>query len=143
MRTVAHELFDAGGNLGVRLSGATLAELFASAAEAFGETVTTLEDIEPRQADELDVDAPDLDELLVDYLSELLYRFDARGWLTRHVDLDVHEKDGGWSLEGTLRGERRDAARHPVRAVIIGVTYRGLHVHREGGRWMAEVVFET
>lgn len=127
----------------MRLSGATLGELFASATEAFGETLTILGHIEPRQSEELDVDAPDLDELLVDYLSELLYRFDARGWLTRHVDLDVHEKDGGWTLEGTLRGERRDAARHPLRTPIGGISYHSLHVHRDDERWTAEVLFET
>lgn len=139
---MAHELFEDEGRAGTRLSGATLAELFASATEAFGETITRLDAVEPRQAEDIDVDAPDLDELLVDYLSELLYRLDARGWLTRSVEVDVSEKDGGWVLEGTLRGERRDSARHPSRRTITGITYYGLHVRQDEGRWRAEVVFE-
>lgn len=139
---MAHELFDEDGNVGAHLSGATLAELFTSATAAFAEAMVRLDRVEPRQADEIDIDAPDLDELLVDYLSELLYRFDARGWLTCRVDLEVSEKDGGWTLEGALRGERIDAARHGLRRAIAGVTYRGLHVRQDGARWVADVLFE-
>lgn len=139
---VGHERFEAGQWYGVRLSGATLRELFTSAAEAFSDALTPLAGIEPRQAEELDLDAPDLDELLVDFLCELLYRYDARGWLTRAIDLELHEKDGGWTLEGTLRGERRDAGRHPLGPPIAGVSYRGLHVREQGGQWVAEVLLE-
>ena len=56
----------------------------------------------------MELDAPELDLLLVDFLSELLYRFDTRGWISRYAELDVTEKDGGWGLQGTLRGERLD-----------------------------------
>ena len=55
--------------------------------------------------------APELDLLLVDFLSELLYRFDTRGWLTREAQVEVRERDGGWALQGTLVGERLDDRR--------------------------------
>lgn len=139
---MAHELFRDQGRVGAHLSGATLAELFTSATEVFSGTITPLEVVEPRQAEEIDVDAPDLDELLVDYLSELLYRFDARGWITCRADLDLGEKDGGWTLEGMLRGERLDPSRHSLRRQIVGVTYRGLHVHHDGDRWLADIFFD-
>lgn len=124
------------------LSGATLDTLFASAADAFTDSVTDLAKVEPRRPEEVDVDAPELDLLLVDFLSELLYRFDTRGWLTSKADVDVRHKDGGWTLEGTLRGERLDPARHPTKILIKAVTYHGLRITQEGELWTANVVFD-
>jgi SHS2 domain-containing protein len=45
-------------------------------------------------------------------------------------------------LQGTLRGERLDAARHEVKLLIKGVTYHGLHVRHVAGEWTAKVVFD-
>jgi SHS2 domain-containing protein len=60
--------------------------------------------VEPKRPEEVDLDAPELDLVLVDFLTELLYRYDTRGWLTRHAELELHEKDGGWTLQGTWGG---------------------------------------
>jgi SHS2 domain-containing protein len=138
-----YEFFDHSGNIGVALRHETLHGLFADASAAFTDSLTALEDIEPRRPEEVDVDAPELDLLLVDFLTELLYRFDTRGWLTRDAELELHEKDGGWSLQGTLRGERFEAPRHRVKAAIKAVTYEGLEVGRADGVWTARVIFDV
>ena len=138
-----YECFDQTGDIGVALQSETLRGLFADASAAFSDSITALGRIEPKRPEEVDVDAPELDLLLVDFLSELLYRFDTRGWLTRDAELDLHEKDGGWSLQGTLRGERLDPGRHPIKHTIKAVTYQRLHVEQRGGVWTARVVFVT
>jgi len=140
---MAYQFFDHTGDVGVALAGRTLDELFASAAQAFSDTMTPLEGVEPRRPEELDVAAPELDLLLVDFLSELLYRFDTRGWLTRDAQVEVRESDGGWALRGTLIGERHDSARHPVKVLIKAVTYHGLEIKQdERGLWSANLVFD-
>jgi SHS2 domain-containing protein len=139
---VPYEFFDHTGDIGVALSAANLPRLFADACAAFNDSITALERIEPKRPEEVDVEAPELDLLLVDFLSELLYRFDTRAWLTRHVEVELHEKDGGWSLQGTLRGERLNPARHDVKVLIKAVTYHGLHVRQDDGVWTARVVFD-
>jgi SHS2 domain-containing protein len=139
---MAYQFFDHTGDVGVALTGRTLDELFASAALAFADTMTPLSGIDPRRPEELDVAAPELDLLLVDFLSELLYRFDTRAWLTREAQVEVRECDGGWQLLGTLIGERLDPARHPMKILIKAVTYHGLHVTNVDGTWRANVVFD-
>ena len=136
-----YEFVDHAGNIGVRLRSHTLPGLFADASSAFTDSITALGGIEPKRPEEVDVDAPELDLLLVDFLSELLYRFDTRAWLTRNAEVELHEKDGGWSLLGTLRGERVDPSRHAMRGSIKAVTYQALHVHQTNGVWTAQVVF--
>jgi SHS2 domain-containing protein len=139
---MAYAFFDHTGDVGVTLTGRSLDELFASAALAFTETLTALDRVEPRRAEELEVSAPELDLLLVDFLSELLYRFDTRAWLTADAQIQVRERDGGWELQGTLIGERHDSSRHPLKILIKAVTYHGLHVRRDDGTWSANVVLD-
>ena len=137
-----YRFFDHTGDIGVTLTGPTRDALFAAAALAFTDSITPLDRVEPRRPEEVAVDAPELDLLLVDFLSELLYRFDTRGWLTRGADMAVRERDGGWTLEGTLSGEKLDPDRHPVKILIKAVTYHGLQIVERGGEWSANVVFD-
>ena len=130
------------GDIAVTLNASTLPQLFGDAACAFTDVITALDTVEPKRPEEIDVDAPELDLLMVDFLSELLYRFDTRGWLTRFAEVELREKDGGWSLQGTLRGERLEPARHGVKVLVKAVTYHGLHVRRSHGLWTADVVFD-
>jgi SHS2 domain-containing protein len=139
---MAYQFFDHTGDIGVSLTGRTIDELFGSAATAFTDSITPIGGVEPRRPEELDVAAPELDLLLVDFLSELLYRFDTRGWLTRDAQVEVRELDGGWELQGTLLGEKHDPARHPTRVLIKAVTYHQLHIHKDDGQWAAKVVFD-
>jgi SHS2 domain-containing protein len=139
---MGYQFFDHTGDIGVSLTGRTLDALFASAALAFTDSITSVSGIEPRRPEEVSVDAPELDLVLVDFLSELLYRFDTRGWLTRSADVVVRERDGGWTLEGTLSGEKLDPERHPIKVLIKAVTYHGLEVIERDGEWRANVVFD-
>jgi SHS2 domain-containing protein len=139
---VAYQFLDHTGDIAVALRTRSLTELFSDAAAAFTQTVTELDKVEPKRPVEVDVDAPELDLLLVDFLSELLYRFDTRGWLTRYAETAITEKDGGWALAGTLLGETLDPRRHDVKVLIKAVTYHGLHIEQQHGLWTATVVFD-
>jgi len=139
---MAYHFFDHTGDIGVTLTGRTEAALFVSAALAFTDSITVLSRVEPRRPEEVAMDAPELDLLLVDFLSELLYRFDTRGWLTRDADVEIRERDGGWALEATLSGEKLDPERHPIKILIKAVTYHGLQVIERDGEWQANVVFD-
>jgi SHS2 domain-containing protein len=138
-----YHFFDQAGDVGVTLTGPTPDLLFRAAAEAFSDTITAIDTVEPKRPQEVALAAPELDRLLVDFLSELLYRFDTRAWLTREAELVVRPADGGWGLEGTLRGERFNESRHCVKAVIKAVTYRSLEVHQHDDLWRATVVFDV
>lgn len=139
---MAYQFFDHTGDVGAALTGRTLDELFVSAALAFTDTVTQLDRVEPKRPEEVDVAAPELDLLLVDFLSELLYRFDTRAWLTGDAEVEVRELDGGWALQGTLLGERQADTRHPIRILIKAVTYHGLEIKQRDDIWEARIVFD-
>lgn len=135
---MAYRIVSQTSGLRVELSAATLHRLMEAAAEAFTAAVTPLDTVEPRLAEELDVDAPDLESLLVGFLIELLYRFDTRGWLTRIAEIEVHETEEGWTLEGTLRGQRGQ----PVRGAINAIVYEDLDITAHGDLWTATLTFK-
>ena len=141
-RAMTYTFFDHTGDIGVSLAAPTVDDLFASAAVAFTDTVTNVRAVEPKRPEEVALAAPELDLLLVDFLSELLYRFDTRHWLTRQAQVDVRQGDAGYALHGTLVGERLDEQRHPVKLAIKAVTYHGLRVVYKGDIWTASIVFD-
>jgi SHS2 domain-containing protein len=139
---VAFDFFDHTGDIGVTLSGPTLAEIFSSAVAAFAEAVTDTLSVKEEMEVPLRLEAEALDLLLGDWLREALHLFDGRQVLVKSGQADVKAVGGVWRLEGTLRGERFDASCHRIKVLIKAVTYHGLEVVETNEGWRATVVFD-
>ncbi len=134
-----YETFEHTADLGLRARAATLDELFADMARAL--TATLVEDvaaIQPQETVRLRIDGDDLVYLLFDWLNEVLYRFDAEGWLA--ADFAVRVADDG--LDAELRGEPVDPSRHRLDHEVKAITYHGLTVARTPDGWLAEVIVD-
>jgi SHS2 domain-containing protein len=135
--------FDHTGDVGVKLSAPTLHALFREAAAAFTETITDIAAVRASSSDDVSLGAPTLDDLLVEWLNELLYRFEVRNLLPADATVSVTETDNGCSLTGRILSESFDPLRHPVKVLIKGVTYHLMNVRRsESGGWETSVVFD-
>lgn len=134
--------FDHTGDVGVSLAAATLEDLFREAALALTETLTELDSVQPDEDELVGLEAASLNDLVVIWLDELLYRFEVRSLLVHDVDVKVAEADGGWRLDGALHGERFDESRHAIKVLIKGVTYHQLNVRHEGQTWCTDVIFD-
>jgi SHS2 domain-containing protein len=148
---MSFSFFDHTGDIGVRLTGRTLDDLFLSAARAFSDSVTDPDRIRPRHSVSLALEASALDLLLVDWLSEILYRFEVEQFLV--ATAIVHVEGGSldravpgatevWRLRGTLNGEAFDRERHGIKVLIKAITYHALEVREDGDGWHATVVFD-
>jgi len=85
---------------------------------------------------EVEVSADDVETLLVDWLSELLYRVDASGeCLDRFEVLEA----GPRHLRVLARGYARARARRPIKAV----TYSGLQITESPDGFGATVTFDV
>jgi SHS2 domain-containing protein len=146
-------IFGHSGDIGVRLAGRTLDDLFREAAAAFTEAITDPARIEPRRSVSLALESPAPDLLLVDWLSEILYRFEVEQFLVGAVHVHVDGPDLGrrrsnappataWRLQATLSGEPFDRERHAIKVLIKAVTYHALEVREEADGWHATVVFD-
>ena len=142
-------------DLAVRLRARALTGVFAAAAAAFTEAVTdggTVRAVEERR---VRLSAAELELLLVDWLNELLFLFETEEFLAREADVEItsavadigHARDAGGPGDGYLmsarvRGERRDADRHPLKVLIKGITYHGLHIVRTADGYETTVIFD-
>jgi len=136
------EFFDHTGDIAVRLTAPTRDGLFAAACEAFCQAVTEPERVATAEPRTVRVRADDIETLLVDWLSELVYWFDADRWLARTAQVTVATEGEELSLHGTAFGESFDPARHQIKILIKAATYHGLSVKQTSDGWTAAVVFD-
>jgi len=136
-----YEVFDHTADLGLRIEADDLPSLFAEAGRALlAATVVDVDSVRPAESVEVQLEADRLDDLLRDWLAELLYRFQAEKML--FVDFDVVLN--GARLKAAARGEPIDPDRHEIEGELKAVTYHGLKVERrDDGTWQAEVIVDT
>ncbi len=85
-----YELFEHTADVGLRARAASLENLFAEAARAlFSVIVANLEAVQPRETIHLAIAAAPPDEMLRDWLAELLYTFEARRLVLAQFDVAI------------------------------------------------------
>lgn len=134
-----YETIDHPADIGVRSFGENLRELFATAAYAMFDILADLSKVAERVCVELEVRAGDLEELLHEWLSELLYRYEVEEFLFKRFD--IREIDQG-RIAAACWGELRDPDKHNISTEIKSVTYHQLKVEKRAEGWVAEVIFD-
>lgn len=127
-------------DVGVRGSGASLAEAFAATALALTAIVCDPARIACRKRVEIDCEAPDAEYLLVEWLNAVIYEMATRHMLFGRFEVEIHEH----RLHGLAYGEAIDVQRHEPAVEIKGATYTALEVrHDEHGVWHAQCVLDV
>jgi SHS2 domain-containing protein len=131
------EFLDHPGDLKLRAWGRNLEELFANAATGmmtflFGSGIANAQ---PYRTETIEIEARDREALLVDWLSELLYR--ATSEYHAYMGFRIHEL-----TEIKLRATVTAVAAAAVED-IKAVTHHELSVREREGRWEATIVFDT
>ena len=133
------EILEHPADIGFRARAATLEELFAASAMAMLSIAGDPETVEPAGEYAIQVESGDLESLLVDWLSEVLYFFDGRRIAFREFRLRYEAPARLWAVG---RGEPRDPARHTARVIVKAVTYHQLKIAQDSAGWMAEVYLD-
>lgn len=139
---MAFTFFDHTGDIGVDVVASTLDALFADAAAAFLHSISDPAGVRADTRLQFDLASSDLDLLLMDWLSELLFRFETDGFLAARVEAQVTRDETSWRLHAEAAGERGAASRLPIKVLIKAVTYHALEVRRTPAGWSARVVFD-
>lgn len=126
-------------DLGVKVCGASIEELFINAAEALFDVLILSKSVEEKEERVLKVEAGALDELMVSWLSELLYLHETERLVFGRFQIERIEED---QLKAVAKGEVLDPARHEIKTVIKAVTYHRLYVEEIEEGWEAQVIFD-
>jgi SHS2 domain-containing protein len=139
----AHE-----ADVGVRGSGATLAEAFAGAAMAMTAAICDPQKVMQSgipgdgagETVNIECAAPDDELLLLDWLNALVYEMATRHMLFSRFDVRITDH----RLQATAWGEAVDVVRHEPAAEVKGATFCELAVRQEAdGRWLAQCVVDV
>ena len=137
--TKSYTTFDHTADLGIEVYGKEQRELFINAGRALFDLITDLDKVEVKTSLSFTIEAIDREDLLVSWLSELLYFHQSEGYLlTDFVLHDLREQ----SLSATVQGEIYESHRHELTREIKAVTYHQLTVTQEKKRWLARIVFD-
>ena len=135
-----YELIDHTADVGIKAYGKTLAEAFENAAKAMFDIITDKSEIENIGQYDIKLEAENLEELLVDWLSELLYLHSAQNLVFgffKIVDFD----DKKPRLHAHVFGEKLNISKHKIGTEIKAVTYHMLEV-RNKKPYYVQVLFD-
>ncbi len=135
------ELFDHTADVGLIARASDLDDLFATAAcGMFDYVVVNREDVREAELETVEVSAQSLDELLAEWLNELIFRAETRHRLYRSFEVTVDE--AALCLTATIKGEAIDRERHELDHEVKAVTRHGLLLVHEPGGWRAEFILD-
>src|SRR6185369_10049956 len=99
---MGYTFIDHTADVAADLTGGTLPELFRSAAQALTDTITSLDRVRPAVTQPVTLEAATVEDLLVDCLNELVYRFEVQNVLFCDMSVKVEERESRWVLDGTV-----------------------------------------
>lgn len=139
-------------DVGFEAFGATREDVFRNAGRALMNVMVDLDSVAARQRIAMTAEAREPASLLVAWLSEIVYLYDAEGWLFRNFELTRLADGGapvgggrssGYSLAAVGIGERFEPGRHQIKLLVKAVTYHQLALEEiSPGRWRAQVFLD-
>ena len=135
-----YEFFNHTADVGIRVFGKSLAELFENAGFALFDIITDIAKVREREMRCITISRESIDELLVEWLNSLLYLNATELLLcSKFLIQEIAQQ----SLTGEALGEIFQDHRHVIKTEVKAVTYHGLNVHQDNGLWKATVVLDV
>ena len=143
-----YEIIEHTADMGIRVTGSDVNEIFTNAAEAMFEvmvdskpglipSITVPVQIKTSQIDSSGVKP--MEHLLVKWLQELLFIFETRHLVLSRFYIDEISDN---NLEGAAKGLKFDTNRHKQKCQIKAVTYHQLSLEKKDDGWHAQVIFD-
>jgi len=118
--------------------GADISQVFANAAKALSSLITELDDVEEILYRDIKLTAPDQESLLVEWLNELIYLFDAECIIFKRFDITELNNT---RLKARSYGEKVDSSKHRLKIGVKAATYHMLKIDKDNG-CKAQVLFD-
>jgi SHS2 domain-containing protein len=123
--------------------GKTLEEVFENAALAMFNVIIDTEKVSGETVREVFLKSPNLESLLVDWLSELLYLFEVDEIVFRKFQVkEIKEEGSEYSINARVSGEEFYSKNFPFETEIKAVTYNQLEIEETTDGWRAQVVVD-
>jgi SHS2 domain-containing protein len=127
-------------DLTLRVVGKTQPDLLVNSGIALFDLMSDLDKVEARERLPLEVEGIDQDDLIVNWMRELLYLFQVSGYLLKEFQIQ-EIKDN--HVRAEVCGEKFNPDAHEIRQELLSVLYEQCRMEKTGSQWTARVTFET
>ena len=132
------EIVNHTADVGIIAYGADMKQAFANAAKALFSLIADLDDVEEVVHRDIELTAPDQESLLVEWLNELIYLFDAENIIFKRFDIawlsNTH-------LNARSYGHEVDSSKHKLKTGVKAATYHMLKIDNTNGS-RVQVLFD-
>ena len=134
-----YEIIDHTADVGLRAYGKDLKTLFTNAAGGMFSILADLKNVHPQRSLKIKVEAPNIEELFLSWLSELLYQYESKKIIFKEFSVDKLDEK---KICARAQGEKLDFKRHTLKTEIKAVTYHQLNVEMVKDYWQGVVIFD-
>jgi len=135
---MSYRVIDVAGDIGLRAEGKTIEECFVNAGLGLYSLITDISLIELEEKKEISLSEETLEELLVSFLNELIFHFDAYGFIGKSIKVKIKEN----SLKAEVYGEFFNPEKHERRLLVKAATYHNIVLKKDNNLWIAEIIFD-
>ncbi|MFB6291463.1 MAG: archease [Candidatus Bipolaricaulia bacterium] len=141
---MSYKYLDHGADIGLEATGDSLEGLFSEAGKALFSLMVDLEGIQPEKSLELELNEETLEDLLYEWLSELLSLSNLKSQVYGEFSqLTIEEKDSSYRLESVAKGENIDPGKQELGSEVKAVTYQGLEIIENEDGWLCRFVVDV
>lgn len=136
--TKKFEFIDHTADLGIRGFGLTFLEALENVARGMFSKICDLEKVDTKVSLPIRVQDVSLEDVVVRFLNQLIYFYDAEGFLCKDYALT---QEGEVLITGKVLGEYIDREKHILYSEIKAATYHHLKV-QQNKYWIVQVIFD-
>ncbi len=134
-----YEQTDHTADIGLKIFGNSLPDLFANAGYALCDTLADLSKVKTVNKDTFSLQRDSVEELLVEWMGALLFSFETENMIFSRFNILSMNKN---SLSAEAEGEIFNNDIHTIKDVLKAVSYQNLKVEKTEGLWQAKVVLD-
>ena len=135
-----YELIEHTADIGIKVIAKTLEELFENAALGMFSIIADLNQIKPKEHLEIEVEAESRNELLFNWLRELLYQSSTTYIIFKEFNIQqISDK----KISALAWGEKIENKKNVIKTEIKAVTYCDFKLEKKDSLWEAQVIFDV
>ena len=136
-----YKFFEHTADLGIEGHGKNLNELFKNCALAIFECTANIKKIDSKEERKIKLKNKKIDDLLYDFLSEIIYLRDADSIIFKDCDIKIGEGKE-YVLNANLVGEHINHDKHELFKDIKAITLHMFEVKKVKNEWTAKMIVD-
>ncbi len=134
------EVIEHTADIGIAAYGADLKKVFTNTARGLFNLIAELDTVSEKNIYHIRVNAPDREALLVNWLNELINRYEAKEILFHRFTINTLTNT---ELKATGYGEKIDLAKHELKTQVKAANYHMLKIEQNKDGWETQVIFDV